>query len=948
MSVRSTPTPRNFAVIFAVSFHFLAVNFTGAEEVLELAAPKNNLDSVTSVAFSQDGRYVLSGYANGTARIWDLVAGKMVRQIRGGHTKAISSVAFSPSGRLFLTGGKDGEVWLWKAETGEQLFGMGNPSAKVTAIAFGKSEFELVVGLDDKSIRVFDAADAKETRRIKGHRAGVNDLAVSDDATRILSGSSDGTARYWDAADGEELDRLEGHDGPVVAVAMDRTGRHFLTAGADKTVRTWDMDSGQQVGRLQITAPGTLACAAFSPDRRLVVTSTAGGPAELWDLKDSRVLRSLQGNSRNLLQVSFAPDGLSVFGCVEDGVARFWDVKEGRELCSLIGLLDQTWVVTNPEGRFFTDDPDRPHGLGWVVPDDPAMRLPVELLIHDYFQPRLLPMALNGEPFGPIQPLGRLNRALPVVEISGVKRVGTGDQLEVTVEVSPGVATARRDGKDVTLKTAPYDLRLFREGQLVGQWPTSNERDEDDFRPAIDEDRAWRGSHLIEGGPAGGKVSRTFIVRLPHRKEPKALEISAYAFNEDRVKSVTARHVYQLPEDIVDPKRRAYLIAMGVNVFEDPSWNLNFAASDARRVQEALGSVLRGPRKFEVVPIRLISDRGAPRPGEAPATRDNLRAILATLSRTGKPDDGLERRIPGADRLRPATPDDLVFVFTSTHGYTKPGSGVYYLFPQDIGPPPQGGARQDVSDRLLAHCVSSGELSAWLRAVDAGHLALVVDACHAAATIDQPGFKPGPMGSRGLGQLAYDKGMRVLAASAADDVALEIDAVRHGLLTYALVREGLEQEKGLRGRIALEGTKLTLGGWFSYAEQRVPGLYQEIRKGKVRDLDDAPVPGVTVVVGSKGIPVPLTGDGDLPPGNTLRKPKAFQHPVHFDFSKGPDDVILKQTEVAEGGRPSRCRPSPVGRCAGIPAPVPPRNSERDRTPFLLSELPYRNLQGWPP
>ncbi|MDQ2623237.1 MAG: caspase family protein [Actinomycetota bacterium] len=515
-------------------------------------------------------------------------------------------------------------------------------------------------------------------------------------------------------------------------------------------------------------------------------------------------------------------------------------------------------------------------------------------------------MALNGEPLDPVQPVGRLNRALPVVGISQVRRVGAGDQVEVTVEVSPGTVAVRRDGKDLVQTSAAYDLRLFRDGQLVDQWPVADERDEGEASSTARDDREWRCSHRIDGVPAGGKASRTFTVRLPHSKEAKALEISAYAFNESRVKSVTTRHVCQLLGDKVRPKRRAYLITMGINAFEDPNWDLNFAVSDARRIQESLGDRLR-ERKFEVVPICLISDRATLHPGEAPATRENLRAVLAALSRTNKPNEELGRRIPGADRLAPATPDDLVFLFTSTHGYTKPGSGVYYLFPHDIGPPPPGGRPLDVSDRLLARCIRSGELSAWLRAIDAGQLALVVDACHAAATVEQPGFKPGPMGSRGLGQLAYDKGMYVLAASAADDVALELDAVRHGLLTYALVREGLEQREERRHRIALERTWFTLGDWFSYAEQRVPSLYQEIREGKVKDVDGIPVRGVDVVVGSKGKPVRFADAGDLLANNTLRKPRVFQHPVLFNFSKKPDDVILDETFIAEGGRPSARR-----------------------------------------
>jgi hypothetical protein len=79
----------------------------------------------------------------------------------------------------------------------------------------------------------------------------------------------------------------------------------------------------------------------------------------------------------------------------------------------------------------------------------------------------------------------------------------------------------------------------------------------------------------------------------------------------------------------------------------------------------------------------------------------------------------------------------------------------------------------------LKGCVSGEELSRWLRKVDAGEMALVVDACHPAASVEQPWFKPGPMGSRGLGQLAYDKRMRVLAASQADDVLEPYSKAEH-------------------------------------------------------------------------------------------------------------------------------------------------------------------------
>ena len=90
--------------------------------------------------------------------------------------------------------------------------------------------------------------------------------------------------------------------------------------------------------------------------------------------------------------------------------------------------------------------------------------------------------------------------------------------------------------------------------------------------------------------------------------------------------------------------------------------------------------------------------------------------------------------------------------------------------------------------------LSSDEFSTCLRDVDAAEIVLIVVACHSEATVNTDGFKSGPMRSRGLGQLAYDKGMQVVAASKAQEAVIERGGkVRQGLLTCALVRQGLEQ-----------------------------------------------------------------------------------------------------------------------------------------------------------
>src|SRR5262249_35795358 len=118
-------------------------------------------------------------------------------------------------------------------------------------------------------------------------------------------------------------------------------------------------------------------------------------------------------------------------------------------------------------------------------------------------------------------------------------------------------------------------------------------------------------------------------------------------------------------------------------------------------------------------------------------------------------------------------------------------------------------------------CVSSEELSEWLRDVDAGEMAMIVDACYSEAAIKTAGFKPGPMGSRGLGQLAFDKRMKILAASEATGKAYEDPNRRLSYVTSALVEEGLSAR--LADRKPKDG-RITLKEWFAYAVDRVPRI----------------------------------------------------------------------------------------------------------------------------
>jgi len=528
----------------------------------------------------------------------------------------------------------------------------------------------------------------------------------------------------------------------------------------------------------------------------MFAAGSASGEVGLYDLREpvqTRLRMSMRGQKVNA--ITFSPDDRILAVGTEQGEVALFSTTDGRLLARLYSFADGSWTVVDADGRFDTNRLESNTNLHWVMPDEPMRAYPVELLMRDYYEPRLLTRVLAGENFKLVRPVSELNRAQPIVSI---ERVEPERERPGYVTVTVGVSGTRDFRKRAS---GAVDLRLFRNGQLVA-------------------DALGEGSQQAAAVGGDGQQKLVFrSIRLPKGREP--IEFSAYAFNTDRVKSETVRTLFAPPVGADrSPARRAFVIAIGVNAHENPAWNLRFAANDARRAATVIAERLRATGRFaEVIALQLVSEAD----GSAHATKAAVQAALDALA--GKPVNTSLVGVSGADRLNAATPDDVVFVLFSGHGYAD-GNGNFYLIPRDTGP----GSGKTISDELLRRSISSDELTRWMRPIDAGSMAMVIDACHSAAAVESEGFKPGPMGSRGLGQLAYDKGIRILTASQADDVALEDPKLQHGLLTHALVNDGIVSA---RADNRPQDGRIELVEWLTFGAQRVPELYAEIKAGTV-------------------------------------------------------------------------------------------------------------------
>jgi len=314
-----------------------------------IGQPLHHPATVFAVAYSPDGKTVLTGCADGAARLWDVATGQPVgTPLR--HEGEVMAVAYSPDGRSILTGSTDKMARLWDAATFSPI---GQPSVHrdvVRAVAFSPDGKTILTGSDDVSARFWDAATGKPVGPPLQYRPPVCAAAYSPDGKTVLTGSVDGTVQSWDAVNGNPLGRPITHRFKVRAVAISPDGRAVLTGSEDKMARLWDAVTHQPIG-LPLVHQGPVVAVAFSPDGKFFLTASSDNAVRLWDAEPGQPFGLILERQDVGHTVAFSPDGKSILTGHDIGTARHWDATTGEIIGRTIHHQSRvTAVAISPDG----------------------------------------------------------------------------------------------------------------------------------------------------------------------------------------------------------------------------------------------------------------------------------------------------------------------------------------------------------------------------------------------------------------------------------------------------------------------------------------------------------------------------------------------------------------------------------------------------------------------
>ncbi len=304
---------------------------------------KGHAGHVTDLAWSANGKSLLSASVDGTAKRWN-VAELDQRLVLDNHSRSVNAVAVSNDGRMMISASNDRTARLWDLATMKQIGEPIEHDQMVLAAAISPNGRLYATGGFGKEVTLGQLSGSSRLQ-LQGHQRGISSVAFSPDSSRLASASHDGTVKVWDVATGQLVADFRQHQGRVQSVLF-LTNDSIASAGDDQEIRIWNASTGESIDQWK-GHTATIWSLAISHDRRLLASAGFDQTIRVWDLQSNgECALTIEAHAEPIRSVAFCPDNLTLASAGDDKTIKLWDVATGEPKSTFKESESRIWSLS--------------------------------------------------------------------------------------------------------------------------------------------------------------------------------------------------------------------------------------------------------------------------------------------------------------------------------------------------------------------------------------------------------------------------------------------------------------------------------------------------------------------------------------------------------------------------------------------------------------------------